>query len=171
MINNFHIRTAQRSDAETIAQFNAALARETEHFELDMPRLLRGVNGMFDEPTRGFYLLAQINNEIAGQLMITCEWSDWRNGVFWWIQSVYVVPDARRGGVYRALHAWVERQARRIPGVCGLRLYVDRDFIDAETACRSSEILLKTATSSSILPTSCSSFSFSVFIVHRSLEF
>ena len=127
MIDNLHIRTAQRSDAKIIAQFNAALARETEHFELDMPRLLKGVNGMFDEPSRGFYLLAGINNEIVGQLMITYEWSDWRNGVFWWIQSVYVKQEFRVQKVFTSLYRHVVTLAKEEGNVCGLRLYVEKE--------------------------------------------
>ena len=126
-MNTINIRAAQRSDAETIAQFNAALARETEHFELDMPRLLRGVNGMFDEPAHGFYLLAEIKNEIAGQLMITYEWSDWRNGVFWWIQSVYVKPEFRAQKIFKSLYSHVASLAKKEGNVCGLRLYVEKE--------------------------------------------
>lgn len=127
MIDNLHIRKAERSDAKIIAQFNAALARETEHFELDMHRLLKGVNGMFDEPSRGFYLLAEINNEIAGQLMITYEWSDWRNGVFWWIQSVYVKPEFRAKKVFKTLYEHIVSTAAKEGNVCGLRLYVEKE--------------------------------------------
>lgn len=123
---NTSLRIAQRSDAETIARFNVALAKETEHFDLDYDRVLRGVNGMFDEQSRGFYLLAEVNNEIAGQLMITYEWSDWRNGVFWWIQSVYVKQQFRAQKVFKSLYEHIVSLARKEGNVCGLRLYVEK---------------------------------------------
>lgn len=120
------IRKATRSDAETIARFNVALAKETEHFDLDFHRTLRGVNGMFDDPSRGFYLLAESNNDIVGQLMITYEWSDWRNGVFWWIQSVYVKPNVRGQKVFKTLFDYVMSLAKNEGNVCGLRLYAEK---------------------------------------------
>jgi ribosomal protein S18 acetylase RimI-like enzyme len=120
------IRKAKRVDAETIARFNVALAKETEHFDLDFDRTLRGVNGMFDDPSHGFYLLAEVNKEIAGQLMITHEWSDWRNGVFWWIQSVYVKPEYRAQKIFTSLYDHVVSLAKKEGNVCGIRLYVEK---------------------------------------------
>ncbi|MEW6060399.1 MAG: GNAT family N-acetyltransferase [Bacteroidota bacterium] len=125
-MTTFTIRKAIRNDAETIAHFNVALAKETEHFDLDVNRTLLGVNGMFDDPSRGFYLLAESENGIVGQLMVTYEWSDWRNGVFWWIQSVYVKPDVRGQKVFKALFEYVMSLARKEGNVCGLRLYVEK---------------------------------------------
>lgn len=125
-MNTTSIRLAQRADADIIARFNAALARETEHLELDMDRLLKGVNGMFDEPSRGFYLLAEVNNEIVGQTMITYEWSDWRNGVFWWIQSVYVKPEFRAQKIFTTLYNYIVSLVQKEGKVCGLRLYVEK---------------------------------------------
>lgn len=125
-MTTFTIRKAIRNDAETIARFNVVLAKETEHFDLDFNRTLRGVNGMFDDVSRGFYLLAESNGDIVGQLMITYEWSDWRNGVFWWIQSVYVKPDVRGQKVFKALFEYVMSLARKEGNVCGLRLYVEK---------------------------------------------
>ena len=133
VVPTIHIRQAIRSDCKTIAEFNAALARETEHFELDMERLLRGVNGLFDEPSRGFYLLAEVNNKIAGQLMITYEWSDWRNGVFWWIQSVYVKPEFRNQKIFTSLYKYIESSSKKEGNVCGLRLYVEKENENAHT--------------------------------------
>lgn len=121
------VRAARREDAEGIARCNIALARETEHFDLDFERTLQGVRAMFDDPSKGFYLLAESGGAVAGQLMITYEWSDWRNGVFWWIQSVYVAPEARGQGVYKALYADLLRRAGADGGVCGLRLYVEKE--------------------------------------------
>lgn len=120
------IRTAQRSDAETIARFNVALAKETEHFDLDFERTLRGVHSMFDDSKRGFYLLAEIDGKIAGQLMITYEWSDWRNGVFWWIQSVYVREEFRAQKIFKSLYEHVVALAKKEGNVCGLRLYAEK---------------------------------------------
>ncbi|MFA5834161.1 MAG: GNAT family N-acetyltransferase [Bacteroidota bacterium] len=125
------IRTAQRSDAETIAQYNVALAKETEHFDLDLKRTIRGVNGMFDDSSRGFYLVAESDGKIVGQLMITYEWSDWRNGVFWWIQSVYVHKDFRSQKVFRSLYDRIIALAKDNGSVCGIRLYVEKQNTQA----------------------------------------
>lgn len=121
------IRPATLDDAGVIARFNAAMARETEHLELDADRLLAGVRGVLTDPGKGFYLIAEAQGRIAGQTMVTFEWSDWRNGNFWWIQSVYVDRAFRSQGVFKRLYAEIERQARQ-PGIsCGLRLYVERE--------------------------------------------
>ncbi len=127
-----HTRAATAGDLDFIAQGNAAMALETEHKLLDPATVHAGVRAAFDDPARGRYFVAEIDGKVVGQLMITFEWSDWRNGVFWWIQSVYVEPPARRLGVFRALYGHVEGLARRTPGVCGLRLYVERDNIQAQ---------------------------------------
>ena len=121
------IRRAIGSDLETIVGFNAAMARETEGKTLDLGRLRPGVAAVLADGRLGFYLLAEIAGQVAGQLMITTEWSDWRNAYFWWIQSVYVDPGLRRRGVYRALDSHVRDEAQKQPDVCGLRLYVDRE--------------------------------------------
>ncbi|MCK9409501.1 MAG: GNAT family N-acetyltransferase [Bacteroidetes bacterium] len=121
------IRKGIRNDAETIARYNIALAKETEHFDLDPERTLSGVHGMFDDPSRGFYLIAEANETIVGQLMITYEWSDWRNGVFWWIQSVYVQREFRAQKVFRSLFEYVLLMAKEQGNVCGVRLYVEKD--------------------------------------------
>ena len=122
-----HIRDAVAADAETIAGFNRALARETEDHDLDAATVGRGVARFLDGHGAGFYLLAELAGRPVGCLMITHEWSDWRDGNLWWIQSVYVDPPARRRGVFRALYAEVERRAAADPDVCGIRLYVERD--------------------------------------------
>lgn len=125
------IRKGVRPDAETIARFNTALAKETEHFELDFERTFHGVNAMFDEPSRGFYLVAELNAKIVGQLMITYEWSDWRNGVFWWIQSVYVKKEHRDQKIFRSLFDRINAMAIEEGNVCGLRLYAEKDNVAA----------------------------------------
>jgi len=130
--NSFEIREATSSDIDVLVQFNAAMARETEARTLDPAVLRAGVAAVLAEPRRGFYLIGEQAGEIAGCLMITYEWSDWRNGEWWWLQSVYVRPDYRRGGVFRALYAEVERRAGAGAGVAGLRLYVERDNAHAQ---------------------------------------
>jgi ribosomal protein S18 acetylase RimI-like enzyme len=126
------LRPATPADVPVIVAFNEALAFESENTRLDSEVLAAGVRAMFDDPTRGFYTLAERNGEIVGQIMVTYEWSDWRNGWFWWIQSVYVRDDARRGGVFRALYREIERRATADPTVIGLRLYFDRDNTKAQ---------------------------------------
>ena len=121
------IRKAIRSDAKTIAQFNAAMALETEHLQLDVSRLLLGVEGLFDNSDKGFYLVAEHNGIVVGQMMITYEWSDWRNGIFWWIQSVYVHPEHRAQKIYRTLYDYAVDLAKEQKNVCGLRLYVEKE--------------------------------------------
>jgi GNAT superfamily N-acetyltransferase len=126
------IRTACRADIPALVEWNAAMARETEGKTLDHALLARGVAAVLEEPRRGFYLVAETGGAALGGLLVTYEWSDWRNGDFWWIQSVYVTPAARRGGVFRALHAEVERRARAAAAV-GLRLYVETANVRAQT--------------------------------------
>jgi GNAT superfamily N-acetyltransferase len=120
------VRDASLADAPVIAAFNAAMALETENVTLDPERVRAGVEAILADPAKGFYLAAFDGGDIAGQLLVTFEWSDWRNGAFWWIQSVYVKPGYRRRGVYRRLYEAVRERARLAPDVCGLRLYVDR---------------------------------------------
>ncbi|MCE3005110.1 MAG: GNAT family N-acetyltransferase [Xanthomonadaceae bacterium] len=120
------LRDATRADLESLVAFNAAMALETEHKRLD-PALLRpGVAAVFDDPRRGFYLVAERGGTVVGGLLVTWEWSDWRCGDWWWVQSVYVVPPARGQGVFGALYRAIEARARAA-GAVGLRLYVERD--------------------------------------------
>jgi ribosomal protein S18 acetylase RimI-like enzyme len=136
------IRPAYPREIATLVDFNRALARETEGRELDPVRLRAGVEAVFAEPGRGTYYVALggvapgsvglgsvgLGSEDAlGALLVTSEWSDWRNGVFWWIQSVYVVPAALHQGVFAQLYRHVLERARANPEVCGLRLYVDHE--------------------------------------------
>ncbi len=120
------IRPAYPREIATLVEFNRAMAQETEGRGLDPARLRAGVEAVFAEPARGTYFLALRGDEPLGGLLVTTEWSDWRNGVFWWIQSVYVVPAARRQGVFRQLYRHVLERAQGNPEVCGLRLYVDQ---------------------------------------------
>ncbi len=121
------VRAARPGDLATLVAFNASMARETEDRGLDEARLHRGVQHALQDPARGRYLVAERAGRVVGALLLTREWSDWRDGWFWWIQSVYVLPEARGSGVYRALHAAVRDEARRDPEVCGIRLYVEQD--------------------------------------------
>ena len=120
------IRDAARADLPHLVEWNAAMAQETEARQLDRALLARGVAGVFDQPRRGFYLVAEQAGQAVGSLLVTYEWSDWRCGDFWWIQSVYVVPTARRAGVFRALYAEVAQRAKAA-GAVGLRLYVETE--------------------------------------------
>jgi GNAT superfamily N-acetyltransferase len=126
------VRAAQAQDREILVEFNAAMALETENKTLDPAVLAAGVGAVLGEPQRGFYLLAECDGRVAGCLMITFEWSDWRNGDWWWLQSVYIAPPWRRCGVFRALYAEVERLAAAAPRVAGIRLYVERDNTRAQ---------------------------------------
>ena len=130
------VRPATHDDIEFLVHGNAQMALETENLSLDMDRLRRGVHAVFDHPSRGFYLIAEVNGTRAGQMMITYEWSDWRNGVFWWIQSVYTVPEFRLRGVFSALYAQAEALAGQNGSVCGLRLYVDVHNLQAQAIYR-----------------------------------
>ncbi|HEY3521747.1 MAG TPA: GNAT family N-acetyltransferase [Rhodanobacteraceae bacterium] len=126
------VRTATPTDIPFLVECNIAMALETEHKRLDRAVLTRGTHAVFDDPRRGCYLVAEREDGRAGCLLVTYEWSDWRNGEWWWFQSVYVTPRARRCGVFRSLYAEVERRARATPGVIGLRLYVERDNTHAQ---------------------------------------
>lgn len=127
------IRLATSADAAVLVEFNAAMALETEGKNL-LPEVIgAGVRGLLDNPVAGFYVLAETQRVVAA-LMITKEWSDWRNGSFWWIQSVYVRPEARRQGVYRRLYRHVQEMAAKDPQVCGFRLYVERENSAAQAA-------------------------------------
>ena len=121
------IRKANVGDAKVVAEFNRLIAEETEHKTLDMKTLLRGVRALLKDPKKGIYHVAEIDGVIVGQVMFTYEWSDWRNGNFWWLQSVYVRKEYRKQGVFRALYHYVEGLAKKRKDVCGLRLYVEHE--------------------------------------------
>lgn len=128
------IRQANDKDADIICTLNVDMAFETEKKRLDPDVTLAGVHGLLTNPDRGFYLVAERDDNIVGTLMITKEWSDWRNGFFWWIQSVYVQPDFRRRGIYAALYRFVKKLAEPDPDVCGFRLYVEQNNTKAQSA-------------------------------------
>ena len=121
------IRNATRDDISFLADCNVAMAYESEKKHLDRDVLTRGIVAVFDHPERGFYIVAERDGHKLGSLLITHEWSDWRNGGWWWIQSVYVMPEARRSGVFSAMYREVEARARNAERVIGLRLYVEKE--------------------------------------------
>ena len=125
------VRLANAADMPNLCAWNAAMAWETERKVLEPARLQRGVAGVLAQPARGFYLMAESGANAVGSLLVTYEWSDWRCGDFWWIQSVYVVAAARRHGAFRALYAATEQRAREA-GAVGLRLYADIDNSTAQ---------------------------------------
>ncbi len=131
------IREATVRDAEVIAEFNALMALETEQKVLETGLSRRGVESLLQDPTKGIYLLAEADGRVVGQLMITYEWSDWRNGTFWWIQSVYVEKEFRKQGVFTSLFEDFLKLAKSHGNVCGVRLYVEENNERAKQAYRS----------------------------------
>ena len=127
------VRQATRADAPILIEFNCAMALETERKEL-LPEVIgAGVRALLANPAAGFYVVAEAEGRTVGALLVNKEWSDWRNGTFWWIQSVYVRPERRRQGVYKALYRHVKEMAAKDPGVCGFRLYVERENTRAQS--------------------------------------
>lgn len=124
---SWRIRAAGDGDVARLRDWAVAMAWETEHKALDPDTVDAGIRAVLAEPRRGAYYVAETGGEPAGTLMLTYEWSDWRNGDWWWIQSVYVDPAHRRRGCYAALYRHVFERAKARPAVCGLRLYVERD--------------------------------------------
>ena len=121
----FVIRDANLADLQTVTRFNIWLAKETENITLDPNVVIKGVEQLLRDPAKGRYLVACRNQEIVGQLMHTYEWSDWRNGMIWWLQSVYVTLEYRRNGVFKSLFRYLKAEADANPEVVGLRLYVE----------------------------------------------
>jgi len=125
-VNDIVVRPAHPDDVEFILASNRSMAAETEDVGLNGDTLRKGIKYLLAHPAEGRYLVAERDGAPVGTLMITFEWSDWRNGRFWWIQSVYVIAQARRRGVYRAMHEAVRSLAAEDPQVCGIRLYVEK---------------------------------------------
>ena len=126
------IRIAVITDASALTANNHALGAETEGLDLDRARLRRGVQAILADPGKGKYYVVESEGKIVAQLLLTYEWSDWRDGVFWWIQSVYVDKAHRRQGLFRSLYDHVLAAAKQAENVCGLRLYVERDNTHAK---------------------------------------
>lgn len=127
LLSGIQVRDAHARDARLIAEYNQQMALETETRILDADTIHRGVERGIAQPERCRYFVAEIEGNMVGQAMVTYEWSDWRNGELWWLQSVYVHPDHRRLGVFRALFAHIESIALTYPDVRGIRLYVETD--------------------------------------------
>lgn len=125
-------RSAAPHDAEAIVDFQLAMARETEDVSLDRVICTRGVRAVFADDAKGRYFVAEEGGRVVASLLVTYEWSDWRDGVVWWIQSVYVRPELRGQGVYRGLYAHVQSMAKSDPHVRGIRLYVDKRNMPAQ---------------------------------------
>ena len=133
MTDELLLRKAQMRDASAIAAFNRAMALETEG-KLLIPEVVgAGVQRLLKDPSLGFYVVAEHGGQVVGCLMVTNEWSDWRNGLFWWIQSVYVQAPWRRKGVYRQLYDFIRTLAQADPGICGFRLYVEKENAVAQS--------------------------------------
>jgi len=127
-----NIRLATRQDAHHFVEFNTAMAFETEGKTLDQPTVEAAVNAIFDDPNKGFYIVAEEGDEVIGGLLITYEWSDWRNAYWWWIQSVFLRPEARGKRVYSQLNDFVRVRAREAGNVYGIRLYVETENVHAQ---------------------------------------
>ena len=127
-----NLRMATVRDIDNITLFNTEMAFETESIYLDQADLRHGIAAVLSDSNLGFYLISELEGVMIGQILITKEWSDWRNGWFWWIQSVFVEPNRRRMGVYSAMYKKIVDMADREGNVCGLRLYVDRDNLSAK---------------------------------------
>ena len=136
-MSEIKVRHATAAESVRIADFNRAMAMETEGLALDEKTVAAGVVALMGHPDRGFYLVAEADGVVAGCLLITYEWSDWRNKMFWWIQSVYVKPELRGRGIYRALDDKVQELAAKAGNVCGFRLYVHKGNARAQEVYRS----------------------------------
>jgi len=121
-----HIRSARPEDAAALVDFQISMARETEDLELDRPTVERGVAAVFADPGKGEYWLAEEGGRLLGGLLVTFEWSDWRNGTVLWVQSVYVLPEARGRGIYRRLYEHLRARVEAAEDLRGIRLYVDK---------------------------------------------
>jgi GNAT superfamily N-acetyltransferase len=131
--HEFLYRDANLSDAETIVDFQVAMASETERIRLSRDVCQAGVRGVFADSQRGRYFVAEEGGRVIASLLVTYEWSDWRNGTIWWLQSVYVVPEVRGRGAFSGLYRHVQQLAWAAPDVRGLRLYVDERNTAAQT--------------------------------------
>ncbi len=127
-----NIRFAQREDADALVEFNQAMALETEGKRLDRNILTKGVEAVFSDDKKGFYVVAEDEGTIVAGLMVTYEWSDWRNGWFWWIQSVYIPPEHRGKRIYSELYNFLKQRAAEAGDVCGFRLYAETENVHAQ---------------------------------------
>ena len=124
-MSELHIRPASSQDLEVMVRFNLSLAKETEDKELNEPVVREGVAKALNRPELARYFIAEKEGRVVAQTMLTMEWSDWRAGSFWWIQSVYVEPDFRGQKVFSSIYRFIQNLATKDPECCGLRLYVE----------------------------------------------
>lgn len=131
-MTDYKIRTATASDSDALVKFNQAMALETEGKQLLTEKITAGVNAVFSDDKKGFYVVVESDAAIVGGLMVTYEWSDWRNKWFWWIQSVYILPEGRGQKLYSRMYEFVKQRAGDAGNVCGFRLYVENDNFHAQ---------------------------------------
>ena len=135
-MSDIHVRPAEPDDWETVVDFNCRLADESEDKQLNRDLVIPGVQALLADSRKGRYFVACVEDRVIGQLMHTWEWSDWRNGEIWWLQSVYVEPEFRRQGVFRLLYEYVQREADGDSNVVGIRLYVENENERAQATYR-----------------------------------
>ncbi len=109
-----------------IGEFQIAMALETENIRLNTETVAKGTRAVFDDPSRGIYFVAEKQGMVVGSLMVTFEWSDWRNSFYWWIQSVYVKPEVRREGIFKQMYLYLKEMVQNDPSLCGIRLYAEK---------------------------------------------
>ncbi len=131
-ISEVKIRIAEAGDAASLVAFNQAMALETEGKSLDPDKITPGVAAVFEDEKKGFYVVCESEGKIVGGLMVTFEWSDWRNAWFWWIQSVYILPEGRGQRLYSRMYSFVRERAAEQGNVCGFRLYVETENVHAQ---------------------------------------
>jgi GNAT superfamily N-acetyltransferase len=129
---NLVIEEARIGDLNTLVEFQLKMAMETEELKLDREILIKGVKAVYEDPAKARYFVARIDERVVGMLMITLEWSDWRNGWVWWIQSVYVEQEFRKDGIFRSLYTYIRNVVENSDSIRGLRLYVDKRNIKAQ---------------------------------------
>ncbi len=136
-MSELKVRCATPAEARRLVDFNRALALETEGLALNEQTVSAGVLALMSHPERGFYLMAEVDGVPAGCLLVTYEWSDWRNKMFWWISSYYVKPEMRGRGVFAAMDEKLQELAAKEGNVCGFRTYVHKSFKAGQDVCRS----------------------------------
>lgn len=127
-------RKAKAEELNSILKFQLAMAKETENIELDAAIVRKGVTAVFEDPSKGCYFVVEEEGKVIGSLLTTYEWSDWRNGMIVWIQSVFVIPEFRRKGAYSTLYLYVKKMVNENPLLNGIRLYADKSNITAHKA-------------------------------------
>lgn len=130
------IINATEKDQEILAQFQEKMALETEALKLNSVELRQGIKAIFDDPAKGFYLIAKDDEKPLGCLLLTPEWSEWRNKTVYWIQSVYIIPEARQKGVFKKMYEEVKARVSENENLAGIRLYVDKSNIKAQEVYR-----------------------------------